>query len=231
MSSRYNKEQKIIFQEISERDNLTSQKIYTYICNCRKCNGSEVNHKTQVKHANKKELWNSEKSRKKQLEEIEIRKSRYVAIRNAEKIKKKRKRSSQQSSKNKIPKLRKDTSVSDMLTELSLAPNISDENEENEELVIASSSRTRNDHFHEPLQDEMPDIIEEESLYNIENEEINLIDASETDKTDEIDDEADEEIETDDNYDNENLFAALEFEDDKYENMEIEDKLDVEILL
>ena len=52
--------------------NLTN--IYKYVCNCKVCNGKEVEAKTQKKHATDKDLWRSKSARKKQLARIEARK-------------------------------------------------------------------------------------------------------------------------------------------------------------
>ena len=74
MSARYNKEQKIISSKGPKRYE------YKYICNCNKCCGKEVDSRTQVKHTSNEKNWDSNKLRKKQLKEIEARKSRYVSV-------------------------------------------------------------------------------------------------------------------------------------------------------
>lgn len=52
-------------------------KTYKYACNCIKCEGKEVEARTQEKHANNKDLWISKRSREKQLGKIEGRKCGY----------------------------------------------------------------------------------------------------------------------------------------------------------
>ena len=261
MSTQYSGKQKNVSQKVPD-DN---QKKYKYICNCKKCNGKEVTAKTQVKHANNKDYWDTKKLRKHQLKEIEARKSRYVTERE-----KKRKRDSEQLlpsetlETTKIPKLKKDISVSDMLTELNLAPNILDEN--NEE-VAESSSKKWYDQFHDPPSDDIPDIIDEDNLYDIGGGNDELIDDLNEISSNDIDEGIDSENEDADNDDskdedtnnedsededsnnedndtdngdsededidigNENLFTAPEIEDEKYKYIEIEDKLEMEVLL
>ena len=242
MSTRYNKQQKII----------SSKYEYKYICNCNKCCGKEVDPRTQVKHANEKKNWNSDRSRKKQLKEIEARQFRYVSVRDTKREKeknkdasKKKKRSSKQlllKEGTKVLKLKKDTSVSEMLTELALA---SDTSDENEKLIIASSSRTRDDQFREPPQDEIPDMFDDDFLYNIRDVELvdDLDDDDDnTDSDDDVDSD-DEDVDSDDDdadsddegngeSDNEGLFTAPNFDDDNnYESIELDDSLDTEIIL
>jgi hypothetical protein len=151
---------------------------------------------------------------------------------------KKRKRSSRELPPVKdttyVPKLNRDISVSDMLTGLGLG--------------VASSSRSRNDQFREPHIEEMPDMYDDELLFDLGDEENNeLIDDLEEHRDDNgelIDDQEEEEDDDDDveymDADNEapedddNLFAApeLEGENEDYDyGTELEDKLDVEILL
>ena len=243
MSTQHSEKQKIVSQEIPD-----SQKKYRYVCNCKKCIGKEVTAKTQVKHAKNKEYWNSQKLRKRQLKEIEARNSRYVVVREA--VEKKRKRDSKQSvpsEETKVPKLKKDISVSDMLTKLNLASNTFDN--ESEEEVIASSSKSRYDQFHNPLQDEIPDIVDDNDLYDIGGEE--LIDDLKEVSNDDIDEHEDIEYSdnTDDDYEdvdsltdnddddenidisNEDLFTAPEIEDEEYRYIEVENNLETEILL
>ena len=233
MSTQHSEKQKIVSQEIPD-----SQKKYRYVCNCKKCIGKEITAKTQVKHAKNKEYWNSQKLRKRQLKEIEARNSRYVVVREA--VEKKRKRDSKQSvpsEETKVPKLKKDISVSDMLTELNLASNTFDN--ESEEEVIASSSKSRYDQFHNPLQDEIPDIVDDNDLYDIGGEE--LIDDLKEVSNDDIDEHEDIEYSdnTDDDYKdvdsftdnndddknidigNEDLFTMSEIENKKYKYIDI----------
>ena len=114
-------------------------------------------------------------------------------------------------------------------------------------LGVASSSRSNNDQFHEPRVDEMPDMYDDELLFDIGNDENNeLIDNLEEHRDGngelidylEDDDDEDEEVEYMDAdnevpEDGDNLFTAPELEsgDEGYEGVELEDKLDVEILL
>jgi hypothetical protein len=146
---------------------------------------------------------------------------------------KKRKISSQQLSPvedtTNVPKLNRDISVSDILTELDLG--------------VASSSRSRNDQFHEPNIEETPDMYDDELLFDIGDEEnYELIDDLEEQRDDdeliddqEEDDDQVEYMDTDNEVpeDDDNLFAAPELESDNegYEGTELKDKLDVEILL
>ena len=195
--------------------------------------------------------------RKKQLKEIDARKSRYVFVRDTKSEKEKnkdiskKKRSSEQplsKEVTKVPKLKKDTLVSEMLTELVLASDASDENEkENEKLVIASSSRTRNNQFREPFQDEIQDIFDNNDLYNIrdvelvddlDNDDDNAnsndydVDSDDEDVNSE-DDDADSDDKGNEESDNEGLFTAPNFEDDgnNYESIELDNSLDTEIIL
>jgi hypothetical protein len=113
------------------------------------------------------------------------------------------------------------------------------------DLGVASSSRSKDDQFHEPRVDEMPDMYDE-LFFDIGDDENNelidnleehrddngeLIDYREEGDDDEAlgDDESDDDALEDDN----NLFAApeMESEDENYEGVELEDKLDIEILL
>jgi hypothetical protein len=117
-----------------------------------------------------------------------------------------------------IPKLNKDISVSDMLTELGFRE------------AVASSSRPKNDQFREPHIEEMPDMYDDELLFDIgdDGENYELIDDIEErgdgnhdeieseneymDADDEVlgDDESDDDTLEDDN----NLFAAPELGSD-----------------
>jgi hypothetical protein len=74
---------------------------------------------------------------------------------------KKRKRSSDQFTPDEetihLPKLKRDISISNMLSGMDLG----------EEIVVASSSRTRNDQFHNPHINEMPDTFDDALLYDL----------------------------------------------------------------
>src|SRR5437016_5775453 len=78
----------------------------------------------------------------------------------------KRKRSSPVEKALDVPKLNRDVSISNMLTGLGL----------DEEIVVASSSRPRNDQFHEPRVDEMLDMFDDELLFDIGDDYNELID-------------------------------------------------------
>jgi len=139
--------------------------------------------------------------------------------------------------------LNRDISVSDILTELDLREG------------VTSSSQPRNDQFREPHIEEMSDMYDEllfdmfdiednenneliddlEEYRNDDNELIDNLEEYRDDNNELIDDREDNEVESEDEYleDDDNLFAApeLEEEDESYEGVELEDKLDVEILL
>src|SRR6185436_4789178 len=70
---------------------------------------------------------------------------------------KKRKRSSNQFTPDKetihLPKLKKDISISNMLS--------------GEEIIVASSSQTRNDQFHNPCINKIPNTFDDALLYNL----------------------------------------------------------------
>ncbi|RHZ83594.1 hypothetical protein Glove_90g8 [Diversispora epigaea] len=104
---------------------------------------------------------------------------------------KKRKRSSPTPD---IPKLNRDVSINNMLTELDLG----------EEIVVASSSRLYiNDQFHELHMDEMLDIFDDELLFDIEDDDNELIDDLEECDNEEIiydDDELEVEVELENEY-------------------------------
>ena len=148
---------------------------------------------------------------------------------------KKRKRSSPVEKTLDVPKLNRDVSISNMLTGLGL----------DEEIVVASSSRPRNDQFHKPRVDEMLDMFDDELLFDIGDNYNELIDDLEECRDEEIicdDDELEIELELENEYmdsddevskDDDNLFVSpeLEEEDECYEGVELKDKLDVEILL
>src|SRR5918912_810459 len=111
MTTRYNKKQKTDSRESAEIGLDNSKKEYKkYVCNCIKCDGKEVDSRTQVTHTNKKEYWNSNKSRKHQLKEIDTRKSRYVTVRE-EKRKEKKSKKRKLIEKTEVPTLKKDISV------------------------------------------------------------------------------------------------------------------------
>jgi len=108
---------------------------------------------------------------------------------------KKRKRSSQEllpvEDTTNVPKLNRDISVSDMLTRLGLG--------------VASSSRPRNDQFREPHIEEMPDMYDDELLFDMfdigDDENNELIDDLEEHRDDNgelIDDQEEEEDDDDD---------------------------------
>ncbi|RHZ77090.1 hypothetical protein Glove_186g93 [Diversispora epigaea] len=137
-----------------------------YVCNCLLCNSKEVVARTQEKHANNKELWKSKSSRKNQLARIESRKYKNENV-SLITSSKKRKRSSRQfipdEETARLPKLKRDTSISNMLSGMDF----------DDEIIVASSSRSRNDQFHNPLIEETPDIFDDMLLYNLGDNENN----------------------------------------------------------
>jgi len=108
-----------------------------------------------------------------------------------------------------------------------------------EEIVVASSSHTRNDQFHNPHINEMPDTFDDALLYDLGDDQydnndygnINIFDLEEDDKLFNGDDDIDEgeelsngddDIEEGEELFNENLFTApeLEEDDESYEGVE-----------
>jgi len=115
-----------------------------------------------------------------------------------------------------------------------------------EEIIVASSSRSRNDQFHNPLIEETHDIFDDMLLYDLgDNENNELIDDLEGYRDDdneliddrEVDEELDENVESENEYEEvfeeNNLFITpeLEEENENYEEIELEDKIDIEILI
>ncbi|CAG8710713.1 13298_t:CDS:2, partial [Dentiscutata erythropus] len=215
MTNLKNKTQKLTARaEFLLFDLVNPKKKYKYICNCTDCEGKEIDEQIQKKHANEKIMWKSNKERKIQLAIIEARKFNCEVNENTlNKSSKKRKISSQQLSPvedtTNVPKLNRDISVSDMLTGLGLG--------------VASSSRSRNDQFHEPNIEETPDMYDDELLFDIGDEEnYELIDDLEEqhdddeliDDQEEGDDDQVEYIDIDNETpeDDDNLFAAPELE-------------------
>ena len=155
---------------------------------------------------------------------------------------KKRKRSSHQFTLDEetihLPKLKRDISISNMLSGMDLG----------EKIVVASSSRTRNDQFHNPCINEMPDTFDDALLYDLgddqydnnDNGDINIFDIKDDELfngDDDIEDDVlfngDDDIDEGEELLNENLFIApeLESEEEDYKGVELEDKIDVEILI
>jgi hypothetical protein len=114
---------------------------------------------------------------------------------------------------------------------------------------VASSSRIRNDQFHNPCINEIPDTFDDALLHDLgddqydnnDNGEINIFDVEEDDELfngdDDIEDDVlfngDDDIDEGEELLNENLFIAPELKSEKedYKGVELEDKIDVEILL
>src|SRR6185436_4337080 len=166
---------------------------------------------------------------------------------------KKRKRSSRQFTPDEetihLPKLKRNISISNMLSGMDLG----------KEIVVASSSQTRNDQFHNPRIDEVPDTFDDALLYDLgddDNDQINdnLDDNNDNEDIDLFNDDADieeddelfngddelfngdddiDDIDEDEELFNENLFIApeLENEEEDYKGVELEDKVDIEILI
>ncbi|RHZ47392.1 hypothetical protein Glove_583g10 [Diversispora epigaea] len=109
-------------QKSAPLTSLVSTKTYKYVCNCLLCNGKEVVARTQEKHANNKELKEKEAPD-----------------------------SSFRMNWSRLPKLKRDTSISNMLSGMDL----------DDEIIVALSSRSRKDQFHNPLIEETPDIFDD----------------------------------------------------------------------
>jgi hypothetical protein len=215
-------------------DLIKPKKRYLYPCHCIRCDGTEVDFRTQENHAKDKSLWNSEDARKNQEDTIIARKQNKSIIIQDVNLTKKRKRSSspnpdsQQNSRFDPDPFSEDTDLSPL------------NNNENivHTLFSSSPSLSKPLNFHVPVpdenKDEEEDNDEDEGDEDGDDEDEGDEDEDDEDEDDENDDDDDYDDDDDDNEDNDiDFFASPEIDssDEVFVMESLNDSVETEIIL
>ena len=200
-------------------DLIKPKKRYLYLCHCKRCNGAEVDFRTQENHTKDKSLWDSEDPRKNQEDTIIARKQNNPT--------KKRKR---ESSPN--PDSFQQNSDFDPFNEDTDSPQPNNENIHT--LFSSPQSSSKPSHFRVPALDENKDDDEHidqgrDDEYIDQGEDDEYIDQGENDKGDEDSGNGDD---NDEDGDIEDLFASPELDIDEIFMMAgLNDSMETEIII